>query len=81
MYEQIAKIVDLAGNRPAGLILHTAHELPSGDVEIVDVWESADAIAAFGQQRIFPAFAQAGVLDDMLTRPQPVAHETFEIVR
>lgn len=50
-------------------------------MEIVDVFESAEALRAFGQQRVSPAFAEAGVLEQMLAGPQPVSHETFDLVR
>ncbi|MDT4924714.1 MAG: hypothetical protein QOG01_2427 [Pseudonocardiales bacterium] len=79
-YQQIAKIVDLTDNRPAGLLLHAATELPDGTVQIVDVYDSAEALEAFGQQRIFPAFAEAGILAEMTARPQPIGYEPFEFV-
>ena len=79
-YEQIAKIVDVMGNRPPGLLLHAASELPDGGVQIVDVFDSAEALEAFGQQRIFPAFAEAGILADMKARPQPTGYEPFEFL-
>lgn len=80
-YERVAKIVDLAGTRPAGLILHAATELPSGEIQIIDVFETAEHLAAFGQQRIFPAFAEAGILERMKASPMPAAHEAFDLVR
>jgi len=37
LYEQVIEKVDLAGQRPDGLVLHAASELPEGEVQIVDV--------------------------------------------
>lgn len=79
-YEAVAKVVDLAGDRPAGLILHAACELPGGEIQIIDVFESAEALQSFGQQRIFPAFAQAGILDEMRAAAPPMPLEPFEFV-
>jgi hypothetical protein len=76
----VAKIADFAGNRPAGPIFHAASEIPSGAVQIVDMYESAEAHAAFAEERLFPAFAEAGVLHMVMARPRPVAYEAFELV-
>jgi len=80
-YDKVAGIVDLVADRPAGLVLHAASELPDGTVQIVDVWESAEHADAFGRDRIFPAFAAAGVLEQMTSQPPPVAHPTIDVVR
>lgn len=79
-YEQVAKVLDLAGRRPEGLILHAASELPSGEVQIVDVYESHAAMKAFAESRLFPAFAAAGLNDVAMADGRPVAYETFELV-
>ena len=70
-YERVAQIVDIAGDRPAGLMLHAASELSSGEVQIVDVWDTAESIAEFSQNRIVPAFAQAGLLDRAMNQHGP----------
>jgi hypothetical protein len=79
-YESVAGQLDMAGNRPAGLILHAASETPAGDVEIVDVWESAEAAKAFETGRLFPIFEAVGLMDDLSSRDQPVAYEPFDYV-
>lgn len=80
-YERISKIVDLASSRPDGLVLHVAADLPSGEVQIIDVYETEEQLVAFAEERIMPAFAQAGVLEQVMTGPMPVAHEAFDLVR
>jgi hypothetical protein len=70
----------MVGNRPPGLILHSASETPAGDVEIVDVWESHDAAKNFEQSRLFPIFEAAGLMEMLQSREQPVAHEPFDFV-
>jgi hypothetical protein len=80
LYEQVTKEVDLAGNRPAGLVLHAASELPGGEVQIVDVWESAAACEAFTTSRLFPAFAAVGVLEMVQAGPGPALSEAFDYI-
>ena len=33
-YDRVSKFVNISGDRPAGLILHAAAELPTGEVQI-----------------------------------------------
>jgi hypothetical protein len=79
-YEAVSNVLDLSSNRPAGLILHSASETASGGVEIVDVWESAEQAGAFERERLFPAFAATGVMDEISARPRPIAYEPFDYV-
>lgn len=79
-YEAVTERLDLSANRPAGLILHSAGETPSGTVEIVDVWASAEQAAAFERERLFPAFEASGVMAQVGVRPQPVSYEPFDYV-
>ena len=80
-YESVTKRLDLEGNPPAGLIVHCASELPSGEVQILDVWASQEELASFTEQRLFPAFADAGVMDRAMAAPRPVTHEAFHLVQ
>jgi hypothetical protein len=79
-YEQVVTAVDLS-NRPAGLILHAAAELPSGEVQIVDVYESMEAAVAFRDNRLLPAFNEVGVLEMVQASPQPAPLAIFDLVR
>jgi hypothetical protein len=80
VYESVAGSLDLESNRPPGLILHAASETENGEVELVDVWESAAHMEAFEQQRLFPAFEAAGILKTVRDQPRPVAREPFDYV-
>ncbi len=68
-------------HRPAGLILHAAPELPTGEVQIVDVYKSIDAVMAFRDDRIFPAFTELAMLETVQASPQPPRLEIFDLVR
>jgi hypothetical protein len=74
-YDSVLEV--LGSDRPPGRLLHAAAELPSGDIQIVDVWESSEASDAFGEV-IRPAFAEVGLLDQMLAAGPPLAYETFD---
>ena len=74
-YEKVRALLPSAP--PKGLIAHAASELPDGSVQIVDVYESREDMEAFAASTLFPAFAQAGVMAEVQSRPRPVAHEAF----
>ena len=79
-YEKVHELLDLKGNPPAGSIHHNAAELPNGEVQIIDVWESREAAEAFGA-RIFKAFEEAGVLEMVMERGgPPELHEVFDLM-
>ncbi len=78
-YEQVVKAVDFS-NRPAGLIFHAAAVLPTGEVQIVSVYESLGAAVAFRDNRLFPAFKEVGVLEVVQASPQPSPLEIFDFV-
>ena len=67
---------DATGNAvPPGCIVHTASEV-DGQVRIVDVWESQEALDEFFQNTLGPAFGKAGV------EPiQPEVTEAFNVER
>jgi hypothetical protein len=80
LYEQVTKLLEIPSTPMAGLIVHAAAELPSGEVQIVDVYESAEALNAFTEERLMPAFAQAGVLEVAMERGRPDSYEVFNLI-
>ncbi len=81
MFEKVQELVGTDQNRPTGLILQSAAELPSGEVQVVSVWESAEAAGAFVETRLLPAFSEAGVMELVMASPMPEALETFHLIR
>jgi len=73
VYEQIVAIV--GEDTPPGCIVHTASEV-DGEVRIVDVWESQQAIDAFFNAKLGPAFAEVGMAGD-----PPELTEPFRVER
>ncbi|HET7311247.1 MAG TPA: hypothetical protein VFJ17_07965 [Mycobacteriales bacterium] len=80
LYDAVTKQLDLDGQRPEGMLIHAASELPSGEVQIIDVYESREALEAFAKSRLFPAFAAAGVEDVAMRGGRPVAYEAFDLI-
>jgi hypothetical protein len=80
VYDRVGKIIDIESNRPPGLILHAANELPAGNVQIVEVFESEEALQNFINQRVQPAFAEAGfgALED--GAPEVPTYELFDLL-
>jgi heme-degrading monooxygenase HmoA len=79
-YEGVAKALRLDEERPQGLLLHAASETNGGSVEIVDVWESQEAMTAFQNDRLFPTFEAAGLGELVTAEDQPVAYEPFHFL-
>jgi hypothetical protein len=80
VYDTVGKIVDIEANRPPGLILHAANELPTGNVQIVEVFESKEALQNFINQRMLPAFAEAGFGELEETALEVPTYELFDLL-
>jgi hypothetical protein len=79
MYDQVA--AELAGDPPAGLIVHVAGTHGDG-MRIVDVWESEDAYMKFRDSRLRSAVEKVIGADGMAQGPPPIdALEVRNIVR
>jgi hypothetical protein len=76
LFEQVTDRIGMESDPPAGLIVQTAAETGDG-VQIVSVWESREAMAAFEQDRLFPAMNGSGHVPG----PAPETLETFRLVR
>ena len=78
-YEGVAAHVGLEANPPAGLLVHTAGELGSGRVRIVDIWESEQAMQDFSRERLWPALEAAGIDHQRVTGHREVV-KSFDCV-
>ena len=56
-YDRVNQKLDVEGDPPAGLILHSASPADGGMV-IVDVWESQEAFDRFAEERLEPALRE-----------------------
>ncbi len=80
-YEGINKGLEADGGpvKPAGLIVHTASELPSGEVFIADVWETPEALASF-TERIGKVFEAQGLAEMVAAGPAPEVYTPFNVI-
>ena len=55
-YDSIKEKLNVEGDRPEGLIIHTAGFTAEGVFRIFDVWESEEQYAHFRDKRLMPIF-------------------------
>ena len=59
-YERLSKEIDWKGNWAPGAMMHVAAFDDAGGIHVADVWESAEKMNAFVEQRLMPAFQKLG---------------------
>ena len=52
--DEVSQEMDVEKNPPSGLVVHV-HFMENGRVNVVDVWESAEAFQSFQSDRLAPA--------------------------
>ena len=60
MYESMRPEVNWETTHPPGIFLHACAFDDAGDIHVVDVWESADALHAFVNTRLAPVMQKLG---------------------
>jgi hypothetical protein len=84
MLDDVAREMDVDNNPPDGLIVHTHSEV-GGRVQVVDVWESAEAHQRFEADRLGPAMvkvARARELDmSQFGEPDMTMNDIHMLVR
>lgn len=74
-YDQVRAEVGWLDEAPAGGLSHVTW-WEGGDCHNIDAWESEEAFGAFGEQRLGPGMAKAGVQAEPQVTFHP-AHEVF----
>ncbi len=82
MLDEVSAEMEVEKNPPSGLVVHV-HFMENGRVNVVDVWESAEAFETFQNDRLMPAiqkvFERRGVSMD--AQPDSSLIEVPSIVR
>jgi hypothetical protein len=78
IYDAVSAKLDVEGDRPDGMIVHTAIDLGEDGIRIVDVWESQDAFQSFRDERLMPAI-QAVLSERGIEPAGPPTYEFSEI--
>jgi hypothetical protein len=63
-YDELMAHLDLDANPAPGAILHVAAEAEDG-VNVVDLWQTKEAAAAFVEQRLNPVLSHLGIHADI----------------
>ena len=74
-YEQVRKIVKWETDIPKGGVFHVATFDKEG-LRVTDIWESAEDVQNFVNNRILPAVAKIGITTQPVVDITPV-HATF----
>lgn len=78
LYDKIQVHLQSRENPPAGLIIHTAGPTSSG-WRIVDVWESAEALTRFRDERLLPAIQAA--VGGLPAPPKIEINEVYDLLQ
>ena len=77
-YDSVKEKVNVEGDRPDGMIIHTAGFTPDGVFRIFDVWESEEQHARFMSERLGPVVQE--IMGAGATRPQESSYELHDVV-
>jgi hypothetical protein len=79
LLDEVTQQMGVETKPPAGLMVHT-HFLRDGHVEVIDVWDSEDAYAAFRDQTLMPAMQKVAAKHGMDMSQGPLPETTFTTV-
>jgi hypothetical protein len=82
MYDAVNE--KMGGDVPDGMIVHTAGRDENGVFQIIDVWESRDAMTRFEDERLRPAISEVmranGMDPDQAPPPTQTSYETYKVM-
>ena len=78
IYDRINEFLKAHEDPPEGLIIHTAGPTETG-WRVVDVWESAEALARFRDERLMPAIKAA--VGSLPAPPRVQVNEVYDLLR
>ena len=83
MLDTVSDEMGVNDNPPDGMIVHTHFE-KDGDVQVLDVWETAEHYRQFAESRLMPAMgkvAAARGFELPQAGPEPTIIEVHRVVR
>ena len=81
MLDEVTTEMGIENSPPDGLIVHV-HFMENGRARVVDVWESAEALNTFRQNRLMPAIQKVAERRGIqMTQPQTNVTEVASMVR
>jgi hypothetical protein len=79
-YDAVKEKLNVEGNRPDGMIIHTAGFTEEGVFRIFDVWESEEQHARFMSERLMPIVQEVMSADAGATRPHEATYKLHDVV-
>lgn len=81
MLDEVTTEMGVETNPPDGMIVHV-HFVENGRTRVVDVWESAEALETFRQNRLMPAIQKVAERRGMqMAQPESNVTEVASLVR
>ena len=81
MLDEVTTEMGVETNPPDGIIVHV-HFMENGRARVVDVWESAEALETFRQNRLMPAIQKVAERRGIqMAQPQTNVTEVASMVR
>ena len=77
-YDAVKEKLNVEGDRPDGMIIHTAGFTEEGIFRIFDVWDSQEQHTRFVRERLMPIVEE--VMSTGATRPQESSYELHDVV-
>lgn len=78
IYDAVSAKLDIEGDPPSGMLVHTAIDEGDAGMRIVDVWESQQAFETFRDERLLAAI-QAVVAEKGIELQGPPSYEFSEV--
>ena len=79
-YDAIKERLNVEGDRPDGMIIHTAGFTDEGVFRIFDVWDSEELHARFMRERLMPIVEEVMRADAGATRPHESSYTLHDVV-
>ncbi len=78
-YDAVQEKGNVESDPPEGLLIHTAAVKDDGTIQVIDVWESADAFGKFAQERLSTAIP--AVMGDDFPEVEPEITELHNVLK
>jgi hypothetical protein len=79
-YDAVKEKLDVEGNRPDGLIIHTAGFTKEGVFRIFDVWNTEEQHVSFMSERLMPILEELRSADDGAVLPEETSYKLHDVV-
>jgi hypothetical protein len=79
-YDAVKAKLNVEGDRPAGMIIHTAGFTAEGVFRIFDVWDTEEQHARFMSERLMPIVEEVMSADSSATRPRETSYQLHDVV-